>query len=108
MYSTVKELKKDRPDLVRKFESMTREELLQQCYLEAMDAVNMQERVQLFMNECTISMSKTTYTIESLKKMISDKQEYDINFYCWTLLNGEMSNDEIAEELQQRAKQVEM
>ncbi len=108
MTNSIEELKEKRPDLVDKFENLSKEELLKQCYLEAMDSINMSERVQLFMNECTISMSKTTYTLESIQKMIDDKKEYDVNFFCFGLLSSDMSGDDIIEEVKERANKIEM
>jgi hypothetical protein len=83
MIETIEELKKDRPDLVELFEVMSREELLNQCYLECIDAINMESRVALFMEECTINMSKTNYMLDSLKGMINAKKELDINEFCY-------------------------
>lgn len=86
MLETVNQLKKERPDLVKLFEGMTHTQLLKQIYKEVLDAVNMEERVQIFMNECTNGMSKTTYTPESIKSMISTKQQSDISEFCQTAL----------------------
>lgn len=83
MINTVEELKDKRPDLVELFESMSKEELLNQCYLECIDAINMESRVALFMEECTINMSKTNYTLDSLRRMINNKREFDINEFCY-------------------------
>ena len=41
---------------------MTKQQLLEEIWKEAIDSINMAERVQLFMNECT-SLSKTNYTL---------------------------------------------
>jgi len=74
-------LKEQRPDLVELFEGMDREQLLNQIYLEVIDALNMEERVQTFMNECT-GMSKTTYTPEVIKGLIQDQHLRDISEFC--------------------------
>lgn len=79
---TLEELKIERPDLVELFESMDKEQLLEQIYKECLDANNMEERVQIFMNECTNGMSKTNYTPEVIKGLISDKQQIDISEFC--------------------------
>ena len=76
MIETVEQLKQERPDLVELFESMTHEQLLNQIYLECLDTINMEERVQTFMNECT-ALSKTTYPPHVIKTLIQDK--YKIN-----------------------------
>lgn len=83
MIETVEELKEKRPDLVEIFENMSHEELLDQCYRECIDAINMESRVSLFMEECTINMSKTNYTLDSLQRMINAKREFDINEFCY-------------------------
>lgn len=82
MIKNIKELKKLRPDLVKIFEGQTHKQLLKQAYLEVIDGLNMEERVSIFMQECTNGMSKTTYTIESLKTMIAKRQEMDISLFC--------------------------
>lgn len=95
MIETIGELKAERPDLVELFENMTHEELLNQCYLECMDAINMEERVSIFMAECTINMSKTNYTEESLSTLIRQKQEHDINEFCYYELVDEPTKKEL-------------
>ncbi len=99
---TLEELKIERLDLVKLFESMDREQLLEQIYKECLDAINMEERVQIFMNECTNEMSKTNYTPEVIKGLISDKQQIDISEFCQTALEDMelMDIDEIKEYLQ--------
>ena len=77
MIKNIEQLKKERPDLVESFESMSREQLVNQLYLECVDALNMEERVQVFMNECTDNMSKTTYTIQAIRDLIEQKREKD-------------------------------
>ena len=77
MIQTVEQLKQERPDLVDDFEKMSHEELLNQIYLEAKDAINMEERVAVFMELCTPNMSYTTYTPESIRQMVATKQEQD-------------------------------
>lgn len=77
MIETIEELKEQRPDLVDLFESMDRDQLLNQCYLECIDALNMEERVSVFMEECTINMSKTNYDPAALRTLISQKQEFN-------------------------------
>lgn len=85
MIETVEQLKERRPDLVSDFEAMSKEELLNQIYLEVIDALNMEDRVQLFMSECT-DMSKTTYSLETIKKLINDRRIRDISFFCEAML----------------------
>ena len=77
MIETVEQLKEIRPDLVQDFETMTHEQLLNQIYLEVIDALNMEERVQTFMEECT-TMSYTTYTPEVIKKLIQEQKIIEI------------------------------
>lgn len=81
MIETVEQLKHERPDLVELFEGMTHEQLLEQIYKEVLDAVNMEERVQTFMNECT-SLSKTTYTPATIKQLVQDKWVADLSYWC--------------------------
>ena len=102
MINTVEQLKKERPDLVETFEKMTKEELLNQCYLESIDAINMEKRVQLFMNECT-SLSKTNYTIEKLKKLIEENKKQTISLFCQITIDDieDMTKEEIIEYLKE-------
>jgi len=85
MLKTVNQLKKERPDLVKLFEGMTHSQLLKQIYKEVLDAVNMEERVQTFMNECT-GLSYTTYTPEVIKGLINDADARNISEFCKTAL----------------------
>lgn len=104
MIENIQQLKDERPDLVEQFEKMTKEELLKQCYLECIDAINMESRVALFMEECTISMSKTNYTLDSLRSMINDKKEHDINEFCYYETCDDQTDLEVGAEIKQRAK----
>lgn len=104
MIENIERLKKERPDLVESFEKMTREQLLNQCYLECIDAINMEERVSLFMQECTINMSKTNYTLDSLKTLISDKKEADLNEFCYYETLYEPTDNELVASIKERAK----
>lgn len=102
--NAITRLKELRPDLVSDFEAMTHEELLNQIYLEVIDGMDMEDRVQLFMNECT-GMSKTNYTLEVIKNLISDKQEDDLNYWCKDLLE-DYSDEEILEKIKNRGRKV--
>lgn len=102
MIKNIEQLKRERPDLVEEFEKMTKEELLKQCYLECIDSINMEERVSLFMSECTKNMSKTTYTIGSLRSLINECKEYEINTFCFDISDG-ATDEEILTEVKDRA-----
>ena len=103
MIKGIEQLKDERPDLVELFEPMTREELLNQIYLEVIDAINMEERVQLFMNECT-DLSKTTYTLDAIKSLINEKQEKDIRRFCADLVeDSEKDSNYIIKEVKNQA-----
>lgn len=103
MIESTEQLKKERPDLVEDFEKMTKNELLNQCYLECMDAINMETRISVFMEECTINMSKTNYTESSLKSMINSKQEQDIIDFCEYEVNDGQTDEEIVESIKKIA-----
>lgn len=104
MIETVEQLKAERPDIVEIFEAMTKEELLDQIYLEVLDGLNMEDRVQLFMNECT-DLSKTTYTLDSIKTLINARQIKDIQQFCADLLeDSEGDSKYILAEIKERAK----
>lgn len=105
MIENIEQLKNERPDLVELFEGMSKEQLLNQCYLECIDAINMEERVSIFMAECTLNMSKTNYTEESLKSLISNKHEYDINEFCYYELVDEPTQEDLFKSIKERADQ---
>jgi len=103
----VEELKKERPDLVELFESMSRKLLLEQCYKECIDAIEMEKRVAIFMEECTIGMSKTNYTEASLRSMITDKHENDIQQFCYYEICDEETDEEIVKSIREKARGYE-
>ena len=102
----VDKLKENYPELVKEYSEMDKEQLLDQICSEVLDLNLMQERVYLFMHECTENVSKTNYSIESIKTMIIDKQEHDINVFCKDLFNDFKSDNERIEDLRSRAQQV--
>ena len=104
MIKDVDELKEQRIDLVELFEGMDREQLLNQCYLECIDAINMDGRVSVFMEECTLNLSKTTYDISSIKDMIQDKQEANINEFCYDVLSDSENDAEVIDEIYRRSQ----
>lgn len=91
---SLEEFKASRKDLHDIWDNMTREELLEEVWKESLDAVNMETRVQLFMNECTNNMSKTTYTLDVIKQLIRDKQQYDLSEFCENILDEDYSGEE--------------
>lgn len=104
MLETIEQLKAERPDIVKIFQAMTKEELLDQIYLEVLDGLNMEDRVQLFMNECT-ELSKTTYTLDSIRTLINARQIKDIQQFCVDLLeDSEGDSEYILAEIKERAK----
>lgn len=107
MIDTLEQLKEQRPDLVESFEKMSKEELLKQCYSECIDAINMEERVSLFMEECTINMSKTNYTLDSLKTLINQKKEFDINEFCYYETIDGPTPEELFKVISERSKQFD-
>lgn len=86
MIESIEDLKKERPDLVESFENMSKSELLEQCYKEALDAINMESRVAVFMEHCTRNMSNTTYTEDAIKALIAEKEHSDKVEFCESLL----------------------
>lgn len=108
MIETVQQLKEQRPDLQEKFEAMSKDELLNQVYLECIDAINMEERVSLFMSECTINMSKTNYELSAIKTLIDQKKEYDINEFCYYETVDEPSEEELMQVILERASRIEI
>lgn len=101
MIQTVEQLKQQRPDLVKLFESMDREQLLEQIYKESLDAINMEERVSAFMENATLGMSKTTYPPHVISQLVQHKYERDISDFCKMALEDieGMSAEEIKQYL---------
>ena len=91
---SVEEFKVENSDLVKQWSEMTKEQLLEEIVNEVNDALNMNKRVQLFMNECTLNMSKTTYDLDVIKDLIKDKKKYDLNEFCFNILDKEYNGDE--------------
>lgn len=87
--TNVDKLYKEHPHLVEEYSSLTKEEMLEQLCAEVIDLLHMEERVQFFMSECTEGFSKTTYTIDSLKSMVSDQKEDEINEFCFFMTDEE-------------------
>lgn len=85
MIETVEQLKELRSDLVELWSNMSKEELYEEIFKEALDAINMEERVQTFMSACT-DLSYTTYTVDAIKQLIRDKYQRDISDFCKTTL----------------------
>ena len=108
--SFVEQLQENHPGLVAEYAEMSKEELLEQICAEVLDLHAMNDRVQLFMNECTVNLSKTTYTLDAIKTMITEKQEHDINMFCWELVEDEdPENDRsILEAIKDRASQIDL
>jgi hypothetical protein len=99
---SVEELKEERPELVEFFESLSHDKLLEQIYKEVVDAVNMEERVDVFMQECTDNMSKTNYTPSTIRGLISAQKEKDLRDFCEYLIEG-FTDSEILKEIKQMA-----
>lgn len=86
------------PELVEEYSNMSKEELLEACCGEILDLWVMEERVSTFMELCTISMSKTNYTPETIKKLVEKKQEEDIQEFCYLL-----DEEEVLEVIKQKS-----
>jgi hypothetical protein len=97
--NNVNKLKENHPELVKEYSEMDKEQLLEQICGEVLDLNLMQERVYLFMHKCTQNYSKTNYSIESIKTMISSKQEHDINVFCKDLFNDFKGDNKKIQEL---------
>lgn len=82
---SVEEVKAERDDLKELWSGMTKEQLYEELWKEATDAINMETRVQVFMLECT-DMSKTTYTPEVIKGLVQDKERHEISNFCKSAL----------------------
>jgi hypothetical protein len=104
--NNVNKLKENHPELVKEYSEMDKEQLLEQICGEVLDLNLMQERVYLFMHKCTQNYSKTNYSIESIKTMVSSKQENDINVFCKDLLDDFKTDKERIEDLKSRAEQA--
>lgn len=100
--TNIETLKGILPDIVKEFEAMDRDALLEACCGETLDAINMQDRVQLFMNECTNGFSKTNYDIDVLKKLILQRKEADIDTFCAMFLEDGDADEDIIKVIKER------
>lgn len=104
--NNVNKLKENYPELVKEYSEMDKEKLIDQICAEVLDLHLMEERVKTFMSECSLNLSNTNYTIESIKSIINSKQEHDINVFCKDLLDDFETDEERIEDLRSRAGQV--
>lgn len=99
------EFKKEHSDLVQEWSKMSKEQLLEEIIKESTDAVNMESRVQLFMNECSNGMSKTNYTLDIIEGLIQSGKETDIREWCrMTLDDSEGDDNYILNEVKEMAQ----
>tara|TARA_R110002073_G_scaffold333471_1_gene521183 strand:- start:365 stop:751 length:387 start_codon:yes stop_codon:yes gene_type:complete len=114
--SSLELLEKEHPSIVEKFKKLnTTEELLEACCSESLDALAMEERLIVFMEDCIPGgPSYTTYKPEVYKEAIQEAQENRLNEWCFGLtgyedfIEGNMTKEEFEEsaikEVTKRAK----
>lgn len=102
----IESLSEKDPGALKLYQGLSHAELLEMCCGERLDLLDMNDRVAVFMSECTMNLSYTTYTPEVIRGLISTKQEYDLNIYCKDLADN-MTNEEIVEEIKDRANQID-
>lgn len=102
----IEQLKQNYPELVEEYSKMSKDELLNQICLEVIDLYNMEERVSVFMEHCTMNFSKTNYTPESIKSMINEKHENDISVFCKDLLDDNGTSSEIIRQIRKEAHKL--
>ena len=114
--SSLELLEKEHPSIVEKFKKLnTTEELLEACCSESLDALAMEERLIVFMEECIQDrLSYTTYKPEVYKDAIQEAQENRLNEFCFSgsgyedYMDGNMTKEEFEEsaikEVTERAK----
>ena|ERR1043165_3699672 len=88
--TNIEKLREIAPELVKEYSEMSKDDLLEVCCGEVLDLFAATDRVSLFMEECT-DMSKTNYTLDSLKTLIQKRREQDLNEWCWYLIDEEDS-----------------
>lgn len=102
------ELRKTRPDLAEMYlgyyQKMSKEDFLEAVSGDILDLVAMEERVQVFMSECT-NMSYTTYSVETIKNLINDKYQQDEIYFCKTLLEDYDNPQDLYDYIKELAKQ---
>lgn len=82
------------PDLVESWESMSKEKLLKEIAAEVLDLWDMQKRVSIFMEDCTMGLSYTTYASEVIQSQIYEKQKFDISAWCFQALEDAENDPE--------------
>lgn len=101
MQSNFEKYKQILPDVAAKFEAMSKEELLEACCGEGLDAIAMQDRVSFFMEECT-NMSYTTYPVDKLREMVKERKEQEINNWCAYFIEDKDTDEDIVAEVKRR------
>lgn len=96
------QMREKHPDMVKVWEQLTKDELLEAMCGEVIDLFSMMERVSVFMEECT-DMSKVNYTPDVIRDLIKKKKEADIDDFCF-LECEEAEDDEILLAIKDRAK----
>jgi hypothetical protein len=105
MDTNVQKLTEKDPQLVEKFSKMSKEELLEAACGEALDVFDMIERVQLFNEECTISMSKPDYHLDDIRTEIKDRKANDIGEFCSMFIEDEDSDEEIVRQIKEKGNE---
>ena len=101
----MKKLKKTSTSpLVEDYLKMNKEQLLEVIEGLSLDLITMTERVDTFMEKCTINMSKSNYTIEVIEELIYNKQKELVDEFCFEFIDDEMEDEFILKEIKERAK----
>jgi hypothetical protein len=103
--TNVEKLKELRPDVVEQFEALDKDQLLEACCGEHLDFLSHEDRVQIFMNECT-NMSKTNYTLGVIETLIAEHKEQLIDEDMWSLIESDLSDEEIVKYVNERAEKL--
>ncbi len=103
----VEQLRETRPELVAEYEAMDKDALLNQICAEVIDLLAHEERVSVFMELCSGGLGKTNYTPEAIRSFVSNKQDADINDWCFQTCEN-ATDEEILEEVKSQAELSEL
>lgn len=105
---TVEQFKEYNKDLVEEYCKMDKNQLLKEFFNLCTDGINANTRVAFLMENCTDGMSKTTYTLETMKSLIDVKKELDLKEWCASLIEDadltDNSDEYILQQVKEKAK----
>lgn len=99
--NTVEEFKEEREDLFEIWDPMTRQELYEEIWKEALDSYNMTTRVETLLEGISDALSYPNYSLEVLRQAVEDFETKVIEDFCY--FNMEETGEVDVEEIKKKA-----